>query len=382
MRSTGYLVFLTLSLLLATPVAAQAQSGPLSVTFSQTPLFANSGIAPGDTVQRQITVANTGTAAEAVYLDTENVQLPASGTNLADVLKLTISDGTTEYFSGSFTDLFAATPVGLGTLTASQNKTFQLTASFDPTAGNAYQARTFGFDLVVGFAGGSSVSTASARGGSGGRTSLRIVGTQLVATSSNALTVGWRTNLPALSRLVCGAVGEGPYQLDPMDTQLGYPLATNETTGRERRHQQTLRNLAVGEYECVPAVRRSTSDEYTTGDPVRVSIGPAGLVAGAAVTAGETPVPTSPAGLVAGARKGVSTMLEEFQAWVQSREARAEAGNDDSPQPFTLDRVTEPQPLAAATASVDVNRSAIAFAVAGLLLVALLGWAVRRLLVR
>ena len=312
---TMHNLILTLTIAIASFVPAVALASDLDVSFQAMPLFSEADVKPGDSVSRTFTVTNNGSEDEDVYVSVENISIPGTGSNLADVMMLTIENGSGTYYTGSFTDFFGDAPIMLSTLAPSADKTYTMTASLADTVGNPYQSTTFGFDLVVGFVGGDSTTDngggsnggGSNGGGSTGGTSFSLFNEALVGTTTSAGTVSWNTNRPGTTYLVCGNLADGPYTLDEDDPQFGYPIAVGEFDNNTRDHVVEVTGLVPGTYECIPASRPGTTFNYTTGDPITFTLPPPGQIAGAATTvptpSGFTPTaaPATPPPSVAGA---------------------------------------------------------------------------------
>ena len=155
-------------LLLVPPVTHAVTAGNLEVLWpsGNTIFGTNAAIAPGYSVTKDVTVTNHGSSTETVYTEPSNY----SSTGLADALELTISATSTgaTYFNDRYTAFFQPTPVSLGDLGAGVTRTYQFTTAFASSSGNSYQGKSIGFDLVVGFAGGSSVNSGGGGGNGGG----------------------------------------------------------------------------------------------------------------------------------------------------------------------------------------------------------------------
>jgi hypothetical protein len=264
------------------------------VDFSATPLFAEANLLPGDAVARTVTVTNTGVEAETVEFGFENV---INGP-LATEMELVVDNGSTVYVDDTFTTLFAGDSYPLGTLGTNESRTYTFTAALPPTAPNPLQTETFGFDLLIGFAGAEAVSD-RARAFSGGSRTLQLFNeAATVEEELGGAFVTWNSNRPASSYLVCGVREAGPFSLSEEAPLFGYDFALEEQVGAVTSHGLALSDLDPGEYECRPAGRTRSSAGFTVGDPVRFTI-------------------PEPVGAVAGARTSVSPQeLQEFLAGI------------------------------------------------------------------
>jgi hypothetical protein len=310
--------------------AAVALAQAPTVVFEETPLFLNANIQPGDSVARTITVTNTGTSAEEVYLSSANV----FSTGLGEVMKLVVTAPGSTYFTGVFDDFFDDTPLTLGSVAGGETKVYTLSAALPSGVGNAYQTKQLGFDLIIGFVGGGSVTDnpGGARGGGGGGTSiLRIFNEEVTSVVGDTATLSWNTNLNASTYLVCGVVGDIPFTLSAVPPLFGYQFTVPEADTDTKVHTVILSGLDIGEYECRPAGRVGPSEPFTVGKALQFAIGPDGLVAGVA-----TSQPTiggfisSPTGSVLGASgKGTfgGPTYEEWKAELEAERAAKAAAD-------------------------------------------------------
>jgi hypothetical protein len=264
------------------------KAADFEVSFEATPLFLNADVKPGDSTTRSVTITNLETDNEAVYASPTNT----FDTGLAPVMQLTVSDGTTEYFSGSFADFFANSPLALGSLAGGETVSYDFTASLPSDTGNAYQETQLGFDLVIGWDGGSvddgnnnpggTGGTGGTGGGGGGGTNLVIFNEELdsVGVLDGTALISWNTNRDATSYLVCGDTDTGTFTLDPDAAMFGYQFIVPEDTNLTSSHSLSTGELDPGNYECRPASREDTDDDFTVGDAILFTI-PGGAVQGA-----------------------------------------------------------------------------------------------------
>lgn len=161
-RILGYAVAVWSVCIFLTPVAA-AQG--IDVVFENTPLFTAAAIAPGFDIVRTVTVENTSTDTEILYVTVQN----EISTGLAEVMELTIADtvGATYFGPATFSSFFATSPVLIGSLAPGATRVLTFTAQLASSTGNVYQATTMSFDILVGFEGGP-VVVDTPSGGRGG----------------------------------------------------------------------------------------------------------------------------------------------------------------------------------------------------------------------
>ena len=349
----------------------------LEVNFAATPLFRNADIKPGDSVSRTVTVTNTGSESQSVIVDLTNT----FSDGLADVMSLSIERAGTVFAADDFSTLFGVDPIALDELTAGEAATYTFTASLPATVGNAYQQTTLGFDVVIGFAGGettSDVTRTFGRGG-GGETLFSLFNERVMAVATNSATIAWNTNRGATSYLVCGNLARGPYDLDPADELFGYAFAVPEITTDTEVHRRTVPNLAPGEYECRPASRLDTEDEFLVGQALRFTIAaPTGLIEGAQISQPPSDQPMT-TGSVLGMSKAGGMSLNEYKEDLANLPPLP-AGDRDA-APFIRDGAREYPTVGALTAeSVFTYRPLVLSLGIALLLFA--GWVLRRFWLR
>lgn len=327
-----WLFFIAIGALSFMPHIAAAQSS-LDVQFEATPLFLEANVMPGDGETRTLTVTNNGTEDEDVYVTVQE----EFDAGLAPIMQLTVASGGTEYFSGSFTDFFAAGEIPLGTLVPNDDRTYSFTASLPASTGNAYQSKELGFDLMIGFADGESTTdnpetTSTGGGGGTGGGTLFDISNEEAATENTSATVTWTTNRPGTTYLVCGLIDNGPFRLESA-SPFGYEYRIDEVTDLVTQHSVTQTDLAPGDYECMPVSRPSERSNFTTGDPVQFTIaGPPPLVAGAATSAAPARPTAPPTGSVLGVGKGTlgGPTYDEWRAGLDAERGTTTDLNNDS----------------------------------------------------
>jgi len=307
----------------------------LSVTFQDTPLFLDADVKPGDAITRTVQVTNTGTEAEAVVFRLENT----FSDGLADVMELGVVSGSEVYIDTTFITLFGNTAVSLGSLPAGATRTYSFTSALDPLVGNAYQLTKMGFDLLIGFDGGTLVPDtppSSGGGGGGGGSTFSLFNEAVLVVDNSTANLTWETNRSATSYAVCGNDANGPFILDPADALFGYEFATIENTSKTRSHSAEFADLAAGIYSCRVASREDVDDEFTVSGELQFTILPPGQIAGVAdslpLIAGNV---FQPVARVAGASsdgKGMHLSYAEYRAELDRLEAakdeRAQAKED------------------------------------------------------
>lgn len=131
-----------------------AQDGPCTMVPDKTPLFYEKNWLPGDSVTRTITFINEDSRYSCpLTLETYNQkQTPSDFATKLLTQIVDRSNGVLVYGGGGKTlnDLYQAGIISLGNIPASGTKYFDWTVTFDPLAGNNYQAAetVFDFDLI------------------------------------------------------------------------------------------------------------------------------------------------------------------------------------------------------------------------------------------
>lgn len=300
-----------------------ANAAGLNVSFQNDPLFYDVNVAPGLSVSRTVTVVNNGPNNESVYFDTKDEY----SDGLAAVMRLEVDGPTSNYYNDYFASLFSGPTIPLGTLSAGQSRTYNFTASLDTATDNSYQVKTMGFGLCVGFSGGSvlcddgdtsttTITTPPGGGGGGtgggGTSNFRLFNETVIAVNplDSSATIAWQTNRGATTYLVCGNLANGPFDLNPTESYFGYEFSVAE---RENDSEEHIVIVTVGEsgtYECRPASREDTDDDFSVGKALRFII-PGGAVAGASTNffagSGDGFDSTLPAGAVLGAATNTDT---------------------------------------------------------------------------
>lgn len=322
----------------------------LEVQFQATPLFVDADVKPGDVVSRTVIVTNTGPEAETIIFDFRN----EFSDGLADVMELAVTTDSNTFADNFFTNLFALGEINLGELAAGASQEYVFTASLDPATGNEYQLSEFGFDLLIGFQGGETVTDGGGGNGggggggggnNGGSSEFNLFNEAVTTPTNSSADLTWNTNRPATSFAVCGNLENGPFTLDANDELFGYEFSSTEDVTKSLEHEMSFTRLEIGEYECRVASREQVSDRFTVSGPLRFAFLPPGQVEG--VTTSVTPRPIinsnffTPTGLVAGASDngGKGTLggptYAEWRAELDERRANeiaAEAAADAAVQ--------------------------------------------------
>lgn len=122
---------------------------PLIVQFQNIPLFAGSNFMPGDSVTRWIKMANQSGSAQTILIKAANV---TDVGHMGDAMRIVIKEGAASLYDDTFSNfLNSSNAFPLSNLGNGNNTQYNLTISFNSSAGNTYQGKTLGFDILVGY---------------------------------------------------------------------------------------------------------------------------------------------------------------------------------------------------------------------------------------
>ena len=259
---------------------ATAHAAPLEVTFTPNPLFNSVNFAPGNQVSGTVTVANDSGTSQNLLTEAINISDP---TDFGDALRILIKKGETTLFDDVLSDFFAEGELPLGLISTGTSETFTYTVSFVSDSGNSYQGKTLGFDVCVGFEGGTTHcgdtvigdENDTDNGGGGGGGGGTIIGSgngpfplvisneqtssiEVISPTSATATITWNTNLLATSQVVFGPT-PGPYTLDVnILPNLGYPSGTVEDSTKVSNHSVLVTGLTPGQTYLYRVVSRAS----------------------------------------------------------------------------------------------------------------------------
>jgi len=294
-------------LFVASPVYA---ADPMTVIFESNPLFGEVNFLPGDSKDGDATVTNNTPDVQSVYAESVNGFDP-DGLGSQLYLKVFENLNPIPVYQDEFDDFLSAGPVPLSSLGALATKTYTFAVSFIDSADNDYMGKSLGFDLCIGFSGGtfqcgdtvigdeepidegspSTGSGSSSGGGGGSGQFLQLVifnelvsnivpGDQNVA--NGTATIEWDTNLLATSQVIYGSVPPGGYILNTaILPNLGYPLGTVENGTKVLHHSVVLTGLVGGQTYVYRVVSRASpptvSVEHTFTMPTAGTTGNFGI---------------------------------------------------------------------------------------------------------
>src|SRR3989344_660605 len=210
-KSAFLIVFLALANM------TYAAPGDLVVYFETTPLFSEASFMPGEETAKWAKVSNNTSDSHTIVVEAINKINPDG---LGDFLNLKIKESETVLYDDSLSNFLNAGEVVLTILPSSAETTYDFIAGFDSSAGNPYQEKNLGFDLLIGFQGqggeqaddgefsvssGSSSSMASGGGSGGGQyQGLLISNEGSPQVLGNDVTITWNTSYYSTSQVIFG----------------------------------------------------------------------------------------------------------------------------------------------------------------------------------
>ncbi|MBI4049806.1 MAG: fibronectin type III domain-containing protein [Candidatus Doudnabacteria bacterium] len=233
-------------LLLVVPQSALADESDLVVEFEDTPLFSESDFKPGDSIIKFIKVTNNTGDTQPIAIEAINQSDPDEMASSMDIL---IKEGSSTRFSNTLEKFFEGGETLLSDLAGGGTLTqYDVTVSFNSSAGNDLQGKALGFDLIVGFQGAESGGGGGGGGGGGPLPpGLTILEDTVTATDvgQTSVTIIWTTSYSSTSQVVYAADGEG-YAFELTPPNYGYPHATADDSTFVTNHSVTITGLTPG----------------------------------------------------------------------------------------------------------------------------------------
>lgn len=279
---------------------------PMTVIFENAPLplFGAVNFLPGDSKDGDATVTNNTPDVQNVYAESVNGFDPDG---LGTQLRLRVLEGATVRYDDVFGDFLSAGPVSLSSLGAGATTVYTFEVSFINSADNDYMGKSLGFDLCIGFSGGTfqcgdtvvsdpedpvtpsdppggggggggGGGSGGGGGGVGGQPTQLVIYNEFVSGITEGLPaptindgtaiIEWDTNLLATSQVIFGPTSGAPYTLNTnILPNLGYPFGTVENGTKVLHHTVVLTGLIDGETYVYRVVSRASpptvSQEHT-----------------------------------------------------------------------------------------------------------------------
>ena len=280
-------------------------SDPLDVTFVPKRLFDEPNFLPLDETSGTVTVKNNSLEEQHILTEAINV---LDDDNFGSLLHLTIKEGIVILFNNTLANFFStAGELPLGAVSAGESKTFTYTVSFIDSSNNLYQGKTLGFDVCVGFSGGTRHCGDTVAGGEndtdgggetgnlppggvihgsggGGLITLTISNEQAEnMLNETTATITWNTNILSTSQVIYGPVPISspsippyPYSLDMNAVNFGYPSGTTDDPIKVLHHSVLIAGLVPGQTYVYRVVSRASpptiSFEHTFTVPLTTSL--------------------------------------------------------------------------------------------------------------
>jgi hypothetical protein len=333
-----FAIFLGLAVFPIQPVLAVDN---LVVEFScgnsTCPIFGAANFVPGGNATGWVRVTNNSGISKKIAIEAIN---KTDSDNLASKINLVIKEGGNVRYEKTLAEFFSGGEVYLSDLANGIQTRYDLIASFNVDAGDDYQGKTLGFDIIFGFQGEEGTGGGSSSGGGGGGGALpfglTISNEVLVDTTETGATMTWTTSYPSTSYIIYGTATEN-HTLDLSDTtgtppKYGYEQATPEIdiTPKVISHTLAITGLLPGTtyfYRAVSHASLAISQEYTFTTLQTVQTKQQSqqqMVAGAATGSDGDNAATLQAGRVLGAQRDGELST---QTGIENSTATADQGN-------------------------------------------------------
>src|SRR3989344_1660063 len=275
-------IFSVLTIITLFGFTSNVFAAPLQVTFVPDPLFNKPNFLPSDETNGEITVTNNSGASQTILTEAINV---TDNDNFGSLLHLGIAGTSGILFDDTLANfLSTAGEVSLGAITNGESKVFTYTISFVDSSDNSYQGKTLGFDVCVGFSGGtkhcgdtvvgdendtdggpSTGGGPSNGGGSGGGPIVLTIFNEKTVDitevggfpATATATITWDTNVLSTSQVVYGPTPP-LYTLDMNALYFGYPSGTIEDPTKVLHHSVLITGLTPGQTYVYRVVSRAS----------------------------------------------------------------------------------------------------------------------------
>ncbi len=241
----------------------------LEIEFEETPLFNQANFLPGESITRWVKVTNNSGETQRIATEAINVSDPDG---FGNALTLEIKEGDESIYNGPLSQFFNIGELYLSDLTGNGVQTqYDFTVIFYPGANNAFQGKTLGFDVLIGFQG---TEGGVAPGGGGGYLppGLTITNESTEEVEEDSVTITWLTNYLSTSQVIYAEEGKS-HTLDLTDNtdappKYGYAQTTPEynTSTKITDHSITITSLIPNTtyyYRCISHGSLAVSTEYS-----------------------------------------------------------------------------------------------------------------------
>lgn len=242
-----------LAMALSFVLPANAVVDPLVVQFEKTPLFNEVNFLPGESISRWVKVTNNSGETQRIAVEAINESDPD---NLGNALTLEIKEGGSRLYDGTLSQFFNAGEVYLSDLAGSGSQTqYDFIVTFYSGGNNAFQEKTLGFDILIGFQGTEGGLAPGGGSGGGGLPSgltIQDESVRITEVGETNVTLIWTTSYFSTSQVIYGAEGEA-HTLDLNDNigsppKYGYKRTTSEydVSPKVTSHSVTITDLTPG----------------------------------------------------------------------------------------------------------------------------------------
>ena len=252
----GLIIFCGIGLIPAGFAMAQ-NLDDLIVIFTPNPLFLEANFLPGQVVSGQVEICNKSGKDQRIAVEAIN----AFDGGLGNVLKLEIKEGTDVCYSSPLSTFFNNREISLSDtcsiLSNNSTTTYNFLVNFYSGAGNYFQSKTLGFDILIGFQGEEGGILPGAGSGSGGflPAGLTIQSDSITTISTQTtVVITWLTSYESTSQVVYGT-DFGVFDL-MTKPNYGYPNAAPvpEDFAKVVAHSVTITGLLPSTtyyYRCI-----------------------------------------------------------------------------------------------------------------------------------
>ena len=322
-----------------------ASAAGLSVQFQNSPLFNETGFAPGNTTTEWVKVGNTSGSTQKIVVEAINKN---DADNFSGQLNLVIKEGGTELFNDTLKKFFDAGEQYLSDLANNGNTQYDFSITFNADANGDWQGKTVGFDIVIGFQGQEGQSSGGGGNGGGGTpgpSALSIYSEANVVSSDTSVTITWTTSYAATSQVIYGTATEAHTLSlsDNLETPplYGYAHTTPETDlGKVINHTVTITGLTPGTtyyYRAVSHGSLAIGQEFTFTtlgtSPINLQTGTTTTPGTGVVAGAETENPT---GNVSTNKNGTPAIENVASSQEQSTQSKQSAVTENTPSPSLL----------------------------------------------
>ncbi|MBU3964914.1 fibronectin type III domain-containing protein, partial [Patescibacteria group bacterium] len=215
-------------------------------------IFSETNFLPGQDVTRLIRVINNSGGTQRIAVEAIN---QTNVGDLASQLDIIIKEGGTVIYNKTLKQFFDDKEIYLSSLAAGGQTQYKFNISFESSAGDDYQNKKAGFDLLVGFEGTEGGLTLPPQGGGGGGgglpPGLTIQNQAVVVTTDVSVLITWTTSYPATSQVIYDTT-PGKFNLNPATgggpVNYGYAFSKEGDDiyglGKDTSHQVTIVGLS------------------------------------------------------------------------------------------------------------------------------------------